>query len=95
MDGCWKVTIEQSTRKAIDKAPVQVRQKFETWKALIEESSPLAVRVNNSPGFKDHALIGNWVGFRSSYLNKQYRVIYSIDEGNRCITVERIGPHDY
>ena len=95
MAGGWKVLIDPRALKAIDRAPGQVRKKYELWQNLIEESGPLAVRVNNVPGFRDHALIGDWSGFRSSYLNKQYRVIYSIDEGDRCVGVQRVGPHDY
>ena len=91
----WKIAINQKASKTIDRAPEQVRGKYELWHNSIEESGPLAVRVNNSPGFRDHALIGDWAGFRSSYLNKQYRVIYSIDEVNRCVRVEKVGPHDY
>jgi addiction module RelE/StbE family toxin len=95
MDGGWKVLITPSAQKAMDKAPRQVLEKYAMWSRLIREWGPQSVRVHRMPGFKDHALVGNWAGFRSSYLNRQYRVIYSIAEQNRCVTIERIGPHDY
>lgn len=90
----WRV-VEHRTKaaKIIDKAPIQVRKKYTLWKQLIEQDGPYAVR--KLTGFKDHALKGNWEGYRSSYLNDQYRVIYVIKESEVAVIVEQVGPHDY
>ncbi|MFH1830574.1 MAG: type II toxin-antitoxin system mRNA interferase toxin, RelE/StbE family [Pseudomonadota bacterium] len=95
MERRWRVFITPKAQKLILKAPKQVREKCEYWLGLIEESGPTAVRVHNMPSFRDHALIGNWKGHRSSYLNSQYRVIYAVDEQEACVIVKKIGPHDY
>jgi len=95
MEKRWRVLINRQSLNVLKVAPQQVRRKYEVWRNLIEISGPLAVRVNNVPSFRDHTLVGNWSGFRSSYLNRQYRVIYSIDEGCAHIRVEKVGPHDY
>ena len=95
MESIWRVFENPKAKKAALRAPKQVRVKYEYWKALIEESGPMAVRTHNIPAFRDHTLIGNWKGYRSSYLSMQYRVIYSIDEIDTCVKVERIGPHNY
>lgn len=90
----WKVIEHQTkAKKVIDKAPKQVQRKYSYWKQLIEQESPYAIR--ELKGFKDHALKGTWEGYRSSYLNDQYRVIYEIKEKNIIVIVEQIGPHDY
>ena len=91
----WRIVETLRAQKAISKAPRQVRDKYEVWKQMIEGLGPLSVRVHNMPGFKDHALIGNWRGCRSSSLSNRYRVIYSLNEHDACITVKRIGSHDY
>ncbi len=90
----WKV-IEHRTKatKVIDKAPKQVQRKYSYWKQLIEKDDPYAVR--KLKGFNDHALKGNWEGYRSSYLNDQYRVLYIIKEKEVVVIVDQIGPHDY
>lgn len=90
----WRV-IEHRTKatKVIDKAPVQVQRKYTVWKQLVEQDGPYVLRKLS--GFKDHALKGNWGGYRSSYLNDQYRVIYCIEDNEVTVVVEQIGPHDY
>ncbi|MEN8770130.1 MAG: type II toxin-antitoxin system mRNA interferase toxin, RelE/StbE family [Glaciecola sp.] len=46
-------------------------------------------------GFNDEALSGNWKGFRSSRLNQQYRVIYSVENGEMFVQVLDVTAHDY
>lgn len=90
----WKVREHKNkAAKVLDKAPQQVQEKYEYWKELIGRDGPMAVR--KIPGFHDEALKGDWKGCRSSNLNKQYRVIYSIHRKEVMVCVEQIGPHDY
>lgn len=79
--------------KIIGKAPKQVQKKYELWKLVVKVEGPMALR--SMTGFKDHALTGEWKGCRSSYLNDQYRVIYSIEAETVTVFVEKIGPHNY
>ncbi|MBS0586417.1 MAG: hypothetical protein JSS37_00290 [Proteobacteria bacterium] len=37
----------------------------------------------------------DWSGYRSSRLNRQYRVIYKINNDEVYVLVEQISPHDY
>ena len=90
----WKV-LEHKTKatKAIDKAPNHVQEKYDFWKQTIECDGPAGIK--SFKGFRDHALKGEWKGYRSSSLNDQYRVIYEIDKKNVTVFVEQVGPHDY
>jgi len=89
----WRILESVYAQKIISRAPLQVRQKYEFWKEQIEDDGPMGIR--KWKGFYDHLLKGVWEGYRSSYLNKQYRVIYRIETENRTVFVERIGPHNY
>ncbi len=40
-------------------------------------------------------LSGNWKGSRSSRLNQQYRVIYSVENGELYVHVVEVTPQDY
>ena len=49
------------------------------------------------PGFKDHALNGEWKGYRAIRLSQAYRAIYIIgsDLGVQFVSVEEVHKHDY
>ena len=59
----------------------------------MELSGPIAVR--KIPGYRDHALKGEWKGARSSYLSHQWRVIYFLDKEQIVVHVLEVNPHDY
>ena len=46
-------------------------------------------------GFRDEALSGDWKGFRSSRLNEQWRVIYTVEAAVMIVQVVRVTAHDY
>lgn len=56
-------------------------------------SGPQGLRVIK--GFHDEALSGDWKGSRSSRLNEQWRVIYSVKADVITVQVVRVTPHDY
>ncbi len=89
----WAVLESKSVKKQLDKCPKEVLRQYEAWKKVVELSGPTALRV--IPGFKDHALKGQWAGARSSYLNIQWRVIYLIEDRLIQIKVLEVTPHDY
>lgn len=95
MTSSWEIYESGELKRILYLLPRQVRQKYDYWKVQIWEYGPGAVRVHRFPGFKDHALRGKWKGYRSSYLNRQYRVIYRIEDKEMKVKVKRIGPHDY
>ena len=46
-------------------------------------------------GYKDHALKGEWIGARSSYMNKEGRVIYVTNKDEVQVFVMEVNTHDY
>jgi hypothetical protein len=46
------------------------------------------------PGYRDHALKGEWKGARSSYLTKKWRVLYVIERERFEVLVLELNPHD-
>jgi mRNA interferase YafQ len=44
--------------------------------------------------YKDHALKGNWKGYRELHLDKDWLLIYKIDDKNLILTMTRTGSHD-
>ena len=59
-----------------------------------KEGLPATQRVR---GLKDHALKGQRKGQRSVYLNRQWRLIYTVNKKGQVhtITVKEVMPHDY
>lgn len=89
----WQILELKTVRKQIKKAPKEVLQKYELWKSIVEIDGPSGLR--QIPGFKDHALTGDWKGSRSSYLNKHWRVIYKKNKDQLEVLVLEVNPHDY
>lgn len=42
---------------------------------------------------KDHALIGNWQGFRECHIEPDWLLIYKVDKENRLLHLTRTGTH--
>ncbi|MCW7556359.1 type II toxin-antitoxin system mRNA interferase toxin, RelE/StbE family [Endozoicomonas gorgoniicola] len=57
------------------------------------QSGPSGLRLIK--GFHDEALTGDWNGYRSSRLNKQYRVIYTVESQMVQVKVIKVTAHDY
>ena len=43
--------------------------------------------------YRDHALTGNYIGFRECHLAPDWLLIYSIDKGELILTLSRTGTH--
>ena len=89
----WEVLYHRNAAKRIGKLPPQVREKLDVWARIVERQGPEELREFR--GFNDKALTGDWKGYRSSRLNRQYRVIYSIEEDAACVLVVDVTAHDY
>jgi addiction module RelE/StbE family toxin len=89
----WTILETRDAQKVLERAPAQVRDKYEVWKRVVAFSGPHGLHAVS--GFKDEALRGEWKGHRSSRLSAQYRVIYRADAGTTKVHVERVSPHDY
>ncbi|MBC7467150.1 MAG: type II toxin-antitoxin system mRNA interferase toxin, RelE/StbE family [Bdellovibrio sp.] len=89
----WDVFEKKSAVKNIDKLPPSILEKYEFWKSVVQVSGTEGLKAFS--GFKDHALKGEWKGFRSSYLNDAFRVIYQIERNEVRIFVIDVNHHDY
>jgi len=73
-------------RKRTKKRGLQLRLLDDVIQTLIEEK-PLA------PGYRDHALTGNYAGFRECHIQPDWLLVYAIDKGNLILTATRTGTH--
>jgi addiction module RelE/StbE family toxin len=89
----WQVLYHRQAVKRIKKPPPQTREKLDIWVEVAIQEGPNGLKA--FPGFNDEALIGDWKGFRSSRLSRQYRVIYSSDKDVLRVLVVDITAHDY
>lgn len=89
----WIIYEKKSLVKTIRKIPVDVLKHYELWKRIVEHEGFLGLRLIK--GFHDEALKGQWIGFRSSRLTKQWRVIYKVEKQQLEVYVIDINPHDY
>lgn len=73
--------------------PTEILKRYEKWKDIAMLSGPQGLRAIK--GFRDQARSGDWKGFRSSRLNEQWRVIYSVEADVMIVQVVRVTSHDY
>ena len=89
----WSVFESKKAARNIDRLTKDVLEKYKLWKSVAHASGAEGLR--KFPGFRDHALKGERIGHRSSYLNDSYRVIYWIDGNAIRINVMDVNHHDY
>ncbi len=75
------------------KLPPRVLKKYEIWKDIVFRHGP--EKLKEFQGFNDKKLRGEREGQRSSRLNIQYRVIYSVEDAVVTVRVLEITPHEY
>lgn len=90
-----EVFIAKAAHKDLAKLPLHILKKFEDWVDYIEEHGIQAMQRIN--GYRDHALVGDRNGQRSSSLSRSWRIIYTIDEEENILTVEvlEVNHHEY
>jgi addiction module RelE/StbE family toxin len=89
----WKIYEHKRVEKHTSHAPAEVQKRYEKWKDIVVISGLQGLLLIK--GFSDEALKGELNGYRSSRLNKQYRVIYQIKADEVYVQVEQVTPHDY
>lgn len=87
------VFLSRRADKTLEKAPREIREKFEKWKDIVQLQG--VVGLLEIKGFRDHALKGEWQGARASRLNDQWRVIYFAETSEVKVLVMEVTPHDY
>ena len=89
----WHILEKRSIQKDCKRLPRQVLVKYEVWKDLVFRHGPEILK--QFTGFNDESLKGNRKGQRSSRLNLQYRVIYTVIREIVTVEVVEITPHNY
>ena len=89
----WEIYEHRRVPRELKKLPLDVLQRYEKWKDIITISGPAGLRLIR--GLNDEPLRGEWDGYRSSRLNRQYRVIYKIERQQVLVQVVKVTAHDY
>lgn len=91
----WQILEHRQADKVLSsgRVPLEILKRYEKWKDIAMLSGPQGLRAIR--GFRDEALSGDWKGFRSSRLNEQWRVIYSVKADALVVQVVRVTAHDY
>jgi len=89
----WVVLEKRTVFRTLKKTPREVIVRYEAWKRVVELQGPAG--LHHVKGFRDESLRGEWSGFRSSRLGRQWRVIYLVEERVLEVFVIEVTPHDY
>lgn len=89
----WDIYEHRRVVRQIRKLPIEILKRYEKWKDIVAISGPNGLRFIK--GFRDESLAGEWKGYRSSRLGRQYRVIYRIERNLVQVEVVSITAHDY
>jgi addiction module RelE/StbE family toxin len=89
----WTIYEHRSLDRKLRRLPVEILKRYEKWKDIVMLSGPTGLQLIK--GFHDELLKGEWKGFRSSRLGRQYRLIYKIEADKIYIQVVDITAHDY
>lgn len=46
-----------------------------------------------APSYRDHALTGNYLGFRECHIQPDWLLVYAINHGDLILTASRTGTH--
>ena len=89
----WEILEHRRTARQLKKLPLEILKRYEKWKDIVSVSGPTGLRMIH--GFNNEPLGGEWNGHRSSRLNEQYRVIYSVERNEVRVEVVSVTAHDY
>jgi proteic killer suppression protein len=89
------VELSSKARKQLVRVPIHIARKFTLWVDLVRVDGLEAART--VPGFRDHALKGEWQGYRAIRLSDAYRAIYIVRDRTsiETVCVEEVNKHDY
>lgn len=89
----WVVLEHRRLSGRLARIPSAVRKRYEVWKSIVQNSGPQGLR--EMQGMRDEPLRGLWKGYRSSRLNRKYRVIYRVRAVEVLVLVVDVSAHDY
>ena len=92
---CVHVELSSTAEKQLAKIPGHIVKKFALWVDLVSVEGLAAARA--IPGYRDHALKGEWKGCRAIRLSAAYRAIYQERQAGtiHLVHVEEVNKHDY
>ncbi len=86
----WTVLESQLVSRQLRRAPKEIQGKYILWRSLVQRDGPyLGMR------FRPHALKGNRQGQKAARLNRQWRVIFRVFEGQLTVEAIELTPHKY
>jgi len=89
----WLVYEKKNLSKQLKKAPLSVLKHYELWKRIVELEGLQGLKAIK--GYHDEALKGKWKGYRSSRLDRKWRVIYAAEKETFSVYVVEVNPHEY
>ena len=89
----WSIYEHRRVARQIKSIPTDILKRYEKWKDIVNVSGPDGLRLIK--GFHDETLRGEWKGFRSSRLGRQFRVIYKVERDQVLVQVVNVNDHDY
>ena len=89
----WEIYEKKTLIKRVRKIPKDVLKHYEIWKRIVELEGPEGLK--RIKGFHDEVLKGDWRGYRSSRLTRQWRVIYGMEKKAFEVYIIDINPHSY
>jgi len=93
----WQVKIEDKAAKVFEGNELSEDDKLviQTWAQTVAEYGPEELQ-NKSSVWADHALYGEWAGYRASSFSYSGRIIYKVKDKVVTVIVVRITTdHDY
>ena len=89
----WVIYEHRRLARQVKSIPLDILKRYEKWKDIVNVTGPDGLRLIK--GLHDEALKGEWKGFRSSRLGKQFRLVYKIERDQVFVQVININAHDY
>ncbi|MER0123343.1 type II toxin-antitoxin system YafQ family toxin [Streptococcus sp. ZJ93] len=62
-------------------------KKLESVLDMLQREEPL------NDAHRDHALVGNYIGFRECHIEPDWLLVYAVDKGQLILTASRTGSH--
>ena len=71
----------------------RLRQRGADMKKLDDVLQTLCAEEPLSEKHRDHALVGDYIGFRECHVAPDWLLVYAIDKGQLILTASRTGSH--
>ena len=71
----------------------RLRKRGADMKKLDDILQTLCAEEPLSEKYRDHALIGDYIGFRECHVAPNWLLVYAIDKGQLILTASRTGSH--